>query len=155
MRCARFSLLLLVLVSILVACAQPADIPSPSASECNASQTVCENVVVTLPVQAESPDVPPSETQTLDRLRFQARLVLRNTALDDEPTGLKAVVTVENPTTEAVTLDMTGCQLVLLAYDRPNRTSEVRYAAATYRANCLDVLELEPGSKKRIELDLQ
>lgn len=149
MRCAQFGLVFLVLVSILVACAQPADIPSPSASECNASQMVCESVVVTPPVQTESPDVPPSEPQTLDQLRFQARLVLRNTALNDGPTGVKAVVTVENPTAEAVTLDMTGCQLVLLAYDLSERPSDTRYARATYRADCLDMLGLEPVGMAR------
>lgn len=154
MRCTQFGLVFLVLVSILVACAQPADTSPPPAGECNASQMVCESVVVTPPVQTELPDVPPSEPQTLDQLRFQARLVLRNTALNDEPTGLKAVVTVENPTAEAVTLDMTGCQLVLLAYELSERPSDSRYARATYRADCLDMLRLEPGSTQRIELDL-
>lgn len=150
----RSGLLLWLFASAFVASAQPADVPPPPAGECDASRSVCENVVVTPPFHARSPELPPSAPQTFGGLRLQADAVLRNIALGDEPTGLKAVVTVHNPTTETLTLNMTGCQLLLLAYDHPDRASGTRYARATCRANCLDVLRLEPGGTQRIELDL-
>lgn len=166
MRYARFGLLLSVLASTLVACAQPADVPVTPAGECNASQTVCENVVVTPPVRSTPPDLPLSALQTSDGLRFRARMVLNNTALGDAPTMLRALVKVENTTTETVTLNMEECYLTLSAYDRPERQSGTRVARATYEDTCYFsgalvrapdgtyVLKLKPGGTLPLWMDL-
>ncbi len=170
MRCARLGSLLLVLVSALVACAQPANTPVAPVGECNASRTVCESVVVTPPVRTEPPELPLSAPQTSNGLRFQARMILKNTALGDEPTTLRALVTVENPTTETVTLNMDACHLTLFAFDRHDRhdrPSGTRVARATYEDTCyfdLDALipeadgtyalKLKPGGTQLLWMDL-
>lgn len=166
MRPAQLGLLLSVLVSTLVACAQPADIPVTPAGECNASQAVCESVVVTPPVRAEPPDVPLSAPQTSDGLRFQARLKFSSTSLGDAPTTLRALVTVENLTPKTVALDMGACHFTLSAYDRPERPSGTRVAQATYEDTCYFpdalvltsdgtyVLKLEPGGSLSLWFDL-
>lgn len=166
MRYARFGLILSVLASVLVACAQPADVPVTPAGECNASQTVCENVVVTPPVRSEPADLPLSAPQTSNGLRFRARMVLSNTALGDAPTTLKTLVMVENTTTETITLDMNACHLTLSAYDHPERPSGTRVARATYEDTCYFsdalvlapdgtyVLKLKPGGTLPLWMDL-
>ncbi len=91
------------------------------ADACNVTQTNCIRALDVVPFETERPQEEPGAAEGFAGLQVSAATQWLDFSEEAYGSALRAVVTLQNPTDRAVTLDTSGCRLRLHIFDDPER----------------------------------